>query len=90
MILVEEARAIIGWDMIDDLIRNEEFVRSENDNDIDIARPLQALTDQELVVCSFIPSYNVLITNEVLQKIANLFTKILSHSIHKCFYFVEF
>lgn len=58
MILVEEARAIIGWDMIDDLIRNEEFVRSENDNDLDIARPLQALTDQELVVCYFSPSYS--------------------------------
>jgi hypothetical protein len=51
MVLVEEARAIVGWDMIDELIRNEEFSRSDNDNDPDIARPLQALTDQELMVC---------------------------------------
>jgi hypothetical protein len=53
MVLVEEARAIIGWDMIDDLIRNEEFARSENDNDPDIARPLLSITDQELLVCYF-------------------------------------
>jgi len=51
MVLVEEARAIIGWDMIDDLIRNEEFARTENDNDPDIARPLLSITDQELMVC---------------------------------------
>jgi len=50
MVLVEEARAIIGWDQIDDLIRDEDFVRNENDNDPNIARPLQALTDQELLV----------------------------------------
>ncbi|CAB3386006.1 Hypothetical predicted protein [Cloeon dipterum] len=56
LVLVEEARAIIGWDSIDDLIRNEEFVRNENDNDPNIARPLQALTDAELTVLK--SSYN--------------------------------
>ncbi|XP_059469440.1 acyl-coenzyme A diphosphatase FITM2 [Neocloeon triangulifer] len=50
LVLVEEARAIVGWDSIEDLIRNEEFVRNENDNDPNIARPLQALTDSELAI----------------------------------------
>jgi hypothetical protein len=58
MVLVEEARAIVGWDAIDELIRNEEFVRNENDNDPNIARPLQALTDQELMVGKII-TYHV-------------------------------
>lgn len=48
LVIIEEARAIIGWETIKDLIRNEEHSRSTSE--VDLSSPLKHLTDEEFEV----------------------------------------
>ncbi|XP_058053509.1 acyl-coenzyme A diphosphatase FITM2 isoform X1 [Anopheles bellator] len=47
LVLMEEARPIIGWESIKDLLRNEEHNRSSNDTS-QSANPLKGLKDEDL------------------------------------------
>ncbi|XP_040156709.1 acyl-coenzyme A diphosphatase FITM2 isoform X1 [Anopheles arabiensis] len=47
LVLMEEARPIIGWESIKDLLRNEEHNRSNNDNS-QTSNPLKNLKDEDL------------------------------------------
>ncbi|XP_053677190.1 acyl-coenzyme A diphosphatase FITM2 isoform X2 [Anopheles nili] len=47
LVLMEEARPIIGWEGIKDLLRNEEHNRSNNDNS-QTSNPLKGLKDEDL------------------------------------------
>uniref|UniRef100_A0A182QMF1 FIT family protein n=1 Tax=Anopheles farauti TaxID=69004 RepID=A0A182QMF1_9DIPT len=47
LVLMEEARPIIGWEGIKDLLRNEEHNRSNNDNS-QTSNPLKSLKDEDL------------------------------------------
>ncbi|XP_046993469.1 acyl-coenzyme A diphosphatase FITM2 [Schistocerca americana] len=48
LVLIEEARAIIGWEGIRDLIRNEEHARSNSDASVSNS-PLRLLTEVEFL-----------------------------------------
>uniref|UniRef100_A0A182PDS9 FIT family protein n=1 Tax=Anopheles epiroticus TaxID=199890 RepID=A0A182PDS9_9DIPT len=47
LVLMEEARPIIGWESIKDLLRNEEHNRSNNDKS-QTSNPLKSLKDEDL------------------------------------------
>uniref|UniRef100_A0A1B6CYR3 FIT family protein n=1 Tax=Clastoptera arizonana TaxID=38151 RepID=A0A1B6CYR3_9HEMI len=46
LVLIEEARAIIGWEGINDMIRNEEYIRSSGNNES--SNNLKKLSDKDL------------------------------------------
>lgn len=52
LILIEEARAIVGWERIRDLIREEYFARSnsEDSRSVSVSSPLGGLTETEFII----------------------------------------
>lgn len=49
LVLIEEARAIIGWDGIEDLLRNEEYTRTSNIKEVS-SNPLRNLNSADLEI----------------------------------------
>lgn len=48
LVIIEESRAIIGWEGIEDLIRNEEYSRTSSNKDI--SSPLRNLTSSDFEI----------------------------------------